>query len=185
MRIIGGSLKGRSFHPPKTLPVRPTTDFSKEALFNILNNKIDFEAIKALDLFAGTGSISYELASRGCTDILAVDQNYGCTTFIKTTAASFSLSGIRSFKSDVFKFLRQTQETFDFIFADPPYDLSETSQLPGLILTTSRLNPGGIFILEHPNNLNFNQEPFFLEQRSYSKVNFTIFSIPQPESNGK
>src|SRR4051812_11962941 len=131
MRIISGTHKGRAFHPPKNLPVRPTTDFGKEALFNMLNNRIEFKDVKALDLFSGTGSISYELASRGCTDITSVDASYNCCAFIKKTTQKFDFKFIRVVKSEVFKFLKGVSVEFDFIFADPPYELKETNEIPG------------------------------------------------------
>jgi 16S rRNA (guanine966-N2)-methyltransferase len=175
MRIISGTHKGRAFYPPKNLPVRPTTDFGKEALFNILNNRIDYETTKALDLFAGTGSISYELASRGCPAITAVDEDYNCCAFIKKTIEEFGFKGIPVIKNDVFRFLKSTKEQYDLIFADPPYELKETAEIPGLVFSGNLLKPNGILIVEHPKELSFETTERFLEQRNYSKVNFSIF----------
>lgn len=176
MRIISGTHKRQAFYPPKNLPVRPTTDFGKEALFNILNNRVDFEAITALDLFSGTGSISYELASRGCKQITAVDADSNCYAFIKRTAGEFVFTGISVIKSDVFKFLKSESKAYDLIFADPPYELKETIDLPGLIFSRNLLKPNGLLIVEHPKELSFETTERFLEQRNYSKVNFSIFS---------
>jgi len=175
MRIISGTHKGRAFYPPKNLPVRPTTDFGKEALFNLLNNRIDFETTRALDLFSGTGSISYELASRGCADITAVDGNYNCTSFIKRTSEEFGFAGIRVIKNDVFKFLKNPGPPYDLIFADPPYEMKETIEIPGLIFSQNLVKPGGMLIVEHPKEISFEATEHFAEQRNYSKVNFSIF----------
>src|SRR5690625_1984773 len=124
MRIISGKHKGRRFSPPKKLPVRPTTDIAKEGLFNILWNRYDFTQLKVLDLFSGTGNISFEFASRGSSDITAVDQHYGCLKFIKRTAESLG-ENIRPLKNDVFRFLQHSPQSYDLIFADPPYDFSK------------------------------------------------------------
>ena len=175
MRIISGTHRGRSFYPPQNLPVRPTTDFGKEALFNILNNRIDYETVKALDLFAGTGSISYELASRGCKEITAVDANFNCCAFIKKTVEEFKFTGLHVIKHDVFKFLKSATGKYDLIFADPPYELKETAEIPGLVFAGGMLNPGGILIVEHPKELSFKDNEYFIEQRNYSKVNFSLF----------
>ncbi len=176
MRIISGSHKGRAFHPPKNLPVRPTTDFGKEALFNILNNRLAFETTSALDLFCGTGSIGYELASRGCPSVIAVDSNFGCCTYAKKMAEEFGFKNIQVIKSDVFKFINTTHQQFDFIFADPPYSMQETIELPDLIFNKNLLCANGILIVEHPRELSFTSTERFLEQRNYSKVNFSIFT---------
>lgn len=176
MRIISGTHKRQAFYPPKNLPVRPTTDFGKEALFNILNNRIDFEKVVALDLFSGTGSISYELASRGCLEITSVDADQNCCVFIKKTSEEFVFKSIRVIKSDVFKFLKTETKTYDLIFADPPYELKETAEIPGLIFNRNLLKPNGLLIVEHPKELSFETTERFLEQRNYSKVNFSIFS---------
>lgn len=176
MRIISGTHKGRAFHPPKNLPVRPTTDFGKEALFNVLNNRVNFESLKALDLFSGTGSISYELASRGCADITAVDASYNCCAFIKRMTGEFDFKAIRVMQSEVLKFLKSTRHEYDLIFADPPYEMKETHEIPGLVFSNNLLKVNGLLIVEHPKELSFEGTERFLEQRNYSKVNFSIFS---------
>jgi 16S rRNA (guanine966-N2)-methyltransferase len=175
MRIVGGTHRGRSFYPPKNLPVRPTTDFGKEALFNILANRIDFEALVALDLFSGTGSIGYELVSRGCASVTAVDEDYSCCAYIKKMADEFGFPGIRVIKSEVFRFLKNEKRNFDLIFADPPYEFQKTAEIPQLILGSELLKPGGLLIIEHPKELGFEKGDFFLERRTYSKVNFSLF----------
>ena len=131
MRIVSGRLKGRRLKAPKQLPVRPTTDMAKEALFNILNNQYYFDELSVLDLFAGTGNISYEFASRGTAEITAVDNHYGCINFIKTTSQELDI-GVNALKSDVFSFLNATTKSYDIVFADPPYDLNQEMRPLGI-----------------------------------------------------
>lgn len=176
MRIISGIHKGKRINPPKTLPVRPTTDFAKEGLFNILNNRIYFDEITVLDLFSGTGSISFEFASRQAKQIIAIDSNYHCVEFIRKTAKESNYDTLRPLKSNVFKFLSGTQNTFDIIFADPPYDMEEIEKIPALIFEKHLLNEDGIFILEHSRNLSFEEHPHFSEHRKYGNVNFSFFT---------
>ncbi|HXH19560.1 MAG TPA: RsmD family RNA methyltransferase [Chitinophagales bacterium] len=176
MRIIGGSLKGRRFHPHKGLPVRPTTDFSKESIFNILNNQFDFAAIKALDLFAGTGSISYELASRGCASIVAVEQNSSCCNFIRKTSRELGIDNIEIEQQDVFVFLRNCREQFDLIFADPPYTVKNLDEIVNRVFDNNLLKEGGWFILEHEPKVTFENHPRFRQQRKYGSSVFSIFS---------
>jgi 16S rRNA (guanine(966)-N(2))-methyltransferase RsmD len=157
------------------MAVRPTTDFAKEALFDILNNRIDYEETSVLDLFAGTGSITYEFASRGAKDITAIDINRRCQEFIRTTAATFGFSNITTVRADVFAFLGFCKVQYDLVFADPPYDMKNISLLPDLIFNNKLLNDGGLFILEHSRDLNFSKHPAFMEHRNYGKVNFSFF----------
>ncbi len=176
MRIISGKLKGRRFSPPKNFKARPTTDFAKENLFNILNNKISFEEIKVLDLFGGTGSISFEFASRGCADITCIEQNFNHFRFIKKTIEEFELENIiKVIKGDVFKYIEKTTNKFDLIFADPPYDLINSETIPDLIIKNKLLNSGGILIFEHSGIITFNNHSNFIENRENGKVNFTFF----------
>ncbi len=175
MRIIGGKLKGIRFHPPTGLPTRPTTDRSKEALFNILNNQLDFEGIHALDLFSGTGNISIELASRGAATVTSVDTSFKCCSFIKDIAKKHQLNTITVIKEDVLKFVKRNRQSFDFIFADPPFDMAEIPQLPHLIFENKLLNPGGLLIIEHPSKRKINQHPAFLNQREYGYSSFSFF----------
>ena len=166
MRIISGTFKGRRITAPKKLPVRPTTDMAKEALFNILNNSFYFDDISVIDLFAGTGSISYEFASRGTKQITAVDQDYGCIKFINKTAEDFEMP-IQTFKSDVFKFLEKTKLKATVIFADPPYSFTDEqfSKIPKLIFQNNLLEKNGLLIVEHSKHTKLSH----LENYSYSK----------------
>ena len=175
MRIISGKYKGKKINPPGNLHLRPTTDFAKEGLFNYLNNRINFEGISVLDLFCGTGNITYEFASRGAEHITCVEANYKCSEFIKKTIQSLSDSNIKVINTDVFKFITSDNNTYDLIFADPPYDLQQTQILPELLFERKLLNKEGIFILEHPKEKNFSDHPFFEEMRSYGKVLFSFF----------
>ena len=173
MRIIAGSLKGRRLNPPTTLPVRPTTDMARESLFNILNNYVDYEV---MDLFAGTGAVSFEFVSRGAKDVTSVDSNSQCIDFIKSSAAHFGVNNLRAVRSDVFDLLKRAYKQFDIIFADPPYALETLPQLPDLIFNSNVLTEDGIFILEHPREFEFEEHPHFWQHRHYGKVNFTFFA---------
>lgn len=175
IRIIGGTHKGRKISAPSSLPVRPTTDYAKEGLFNVLNNRLDFEKIKALDLFAGTGNITYELASRGCESVLSVDADFGCVKFIGETAEKFGFSQVKVTRSDVYSFLNRVKGKFDFIFADPPYQQTNTVKLPEKVFANELLAPGGLLVIEHPVRLHFPDTSRLLETRDYGKVNFSFF----------
>ncbi|MGQ1788472.1 MULTISPECIES: RsmD family RNA methyltransferase [unclassified Saccharicrinis] len=176
MRIVSGSLKGRRFSPPKNFKARPTTDFAKENLFNVLNNSIDFDDLKVLDLFAGTGSISYEFASRGSNDVTCVETNFNHFRFIKKTIGELGLErSVKVIKGDAFKFVEKTPEKFDLVFADPPYDLVGAEKLPDLIFKNNILNEDGVLIFEHSGTVSFNTHPKFIENRENGKVIFTIF----------
>lgn len=176
MRIIGGQLKSRQFNPPQNIPTRPTTDFAKEGLFNMLNNNFDFEAVKFLDLFGGTGSISYEMSSRGCTDIAIVEQFPKCANFIKKTAKEFGFTGMRVFPMDVFKYMQHCTEQYDLIFAGPPYPLPNLPEIPDLIFHYKLLKDDGWFIMEHNPNHNFEQHPNFFKFKNYGTTIFAIFT---------
>jgi 16S rRNA (guanine966-N2)-methyltransferase len=179
IRIISGTHKGRRILAPSNLPVRPTTDFAKEALFNILNTRIDYESTRALDIFSGTGNISYELASRGCPKINAVDSDFRCVKFIRETALKFEFKTIDPAKADVFSWLEQTPGSWDLIFADPPFDqVKTTATLPGIIFRRNLLKPGGLLIIEHADRQPFTETERLLECRAYGKVNFSIFGMP-------
>ncbi len=175
MRIISGIYKGRRIHPPNNLPLRPTTDFAKEALFDILNNMVDFETVRVLDLFAGTGSISYEFISRGCKSVTSLEKDPRCLSFIHRTGMELKMVNLFPQKANVLTFLKQSLDTWDLVFADPPYDLPQLPDLPGLVLNGELLVPGGLFILEHPKRYNFSESPCFDQQRNYGEVNFTFF----------
>lgn len=181
MRIIGGKYSKRIIKPPKNLPVRPTTDLAKESLFNILNNKTSFEDKVALDLFAGTGSLSYEFESRGCLQVLSIDVNFKCIKFIKQTAKDFGMESIRPIRSDVFRFIKSTKLKFDLIFADPPYQMDNINELSIEIFAHNLLNRDGWLIIEHPKEVDLSEQEFFVEHRKYGHVNFSFFHFDTKE----
>ena len=175
MRIITGQYKGRHFDIPRTFKARPTTDFAKENIFNVLNGYIDFDDSAALDLFAGTGSISLEMLSRGCAPVVSVEADRDHAAFIAQCMKRIGTTDNVLIRGDVFRFLKKCHEQFDFIFADPPYALEILATLPSLVLGNDLLKPDGIFVLEHGKNYDFSNEPRFLEHRSYGSVNFSLF----------
>ena len=176
MRIIGGELKGRLFKPGKNFKARPTTDFARENLFNILNNRIDFEETKILDLFAGTGSISFEFASRGSFSVTTVEIDHVHYAFIASVITLLHLEKIiHLLRYDVLKFIPRCTEKYDLIFADPPYQLKSLSQIPDLVLKHQLINPGGMLILEHGKGDNFASHPNLFEERIYGSVHFSFF----------
>lgn len=176
MRIITGIYKSRKIQAPKNLPVRPTTDMAKESLFNILNNVYYFDSIKVLDLFAGTGNISYEFASRGTAEITCVDDHYGCIKFINDTAASFEMP-INTVKSDVYAFLEKAHQKFDIIFADPPYDFPQEqfAKIAKLVFQNELLEDAGILVIEHSKHTDLSQEPGFSYSKNYGGSVFSFF----------
>lgn len=177
MRIIRGKFQRRIIKVPSGLPVRPTTDLAKESLFNILDNTMTFEGLRALDLFAGTGSISYELVSRGCASVTAIDANPRCVKFIASVGQHFGMPELKVLRTDVFRFIQQPAQPFHFIFADPPYDLAPElfDRLPAEIFNHKLLAEGGLLVIEHPKGINYNQYTEFFDHRNYSKVNFSFF----------
>ncbi len=176
MRIIGGEHGGRKFNPPSNMPyTRPTTDIAKEGLFNVLQHKMDFDTLKTLDLFGGTGSISYELASRGVHDLTIVEKDNAMFDFIKKTASALRLENFKVIKMDVFKYIQQCTERFDFIFAGPPYALSNIDDLPRLIFEKQLLNKEGRFVLEHTPRNDYKAFPFFAAERNYGTTVFSTF----------
>ena len=179
MRIISGKYKGRSISPPKGLPVRPTTDMSKEALFNVLNNHFNFEGLKVLDLFAGTGNISYEFASRGSSPITSVDGDFGCVKFIKQTANEYDFN-IAATKSDVFKFLEKNNASFDIVFADPPYALDQATfeKIVLLVFERNTLNEDGMMVIEHSKYTKLDHMIHFSFKKSYGGSIFSFFELP-------
>ena len=176
MRIITGLLKGRRLNPPANLPVRPTTDMAREGLFDILNNYCDYEDMKVLDLFAGTGAMSLEFISRGVEEVTSIDINAQCTDFIKRSAQQFNVKNIHVVRADVFDLLKRANRKFDIIFADPPYALENLAELPNLVFSKDILTDDGIFVLEHPREYSFEDHPHFWQHRMYGKVNFTFFA---------
>ncbi|MEP6616880.1 MAG: RsmD family RNA methyltransferase [Ginsengibacter sp.] len=176
MRIISGALGGRRILPPTKMPyTRPTTDVAKEGLFNILANNLPIPGLKTLDLFGGTGSISYELASRGATDLTIVEKDRTMVEFIRKTAESLDLQNFRVVKSEVFSFLQSCNETFDFVFAGPPYALSTINDLPKIIFSKKILNKNGWFILEHTPVNDYSDFDYFKSARNYGTTVFSIF----------
>jgi 16S rRNA (guanine966-N2)-methyltransferase len=177
MRIVGGKYKGRIFNPHKKFKARPTTDIAKEGLFNILTNRYDFSTKKVLDLFAGTGSIGYEFLSRGSKEVTFVEINYNHYRFINEVLAQLKVENATAFKSDTFRFIKSCPQKFDIIFADPPFDLKNFTEVPNAVLDAGLLNEGGVFIIEHPKEYEFSNHPLFRERRNYGKVNFSFFEI--------
>lgn len=176
MRVISGELGGRRFTPPNNMPyTRPTTDIAKEGLFNVLENNLDLESLKTLDLFGGTGSISYELFSRGVRSLTIVEKDPEMYSFIKKTATSFGMEGIHIIRSDVFKYMLECKDQFDFIFAGPPYALEAIEEIPRLIFSKGLLNPNGWFVLEHTPRNNFKDFPFFRLEKKYGTTVFSLF----------
>ena len=176
MRIISGTLGGRRINPPSNMPnTRPTTDIAKEGLFNILKNNVDFENLKTLDLFAGTGNISYELASRGAKELTIVEKDSKMYEFLKRTISELKIIDVKLVKSDVFKFIKECNEKFDFIFAGPPYALQTIDDLPELIFEKSLLNLDGWFVLEHTPRNNYEAFPYYRFSRNYGSTIFSFF----------
>lgn len=175
MRIISGKYRGRAINPPKNLRARPTTDFAKENLFNILTNLVDFEQCEVLDLFAGTGSVSYEFASRGVKSVTSVEINAVHHNFIRTTARALGADNIFAVKANAFLYLRSCPKSFDIVFSDAPYDLEGLDQVVDMVLGEKILKDDGIFIFEHSDKYNFENHPYFWQSRSYGSVQFSFF----------
>lgn len=179
MRIIGGTKRGIIIHAPQNLPVRPTTDRSKESLFNILENRYDWDGLKALDLFTGTGNISYEFASRGVSEITSVDKDFSCVKFVKETAVKLDFKQIQVRKQDVFTFLKNDTVSYDLIFADPPYALDRIVDLSSLVFEKKLLKSNGLLIIEHGSNLDLSIQRGFFEDRKYGQSTFSFFKNPE------
>jgi 16S rRNA (guanine(966)-N(2))-methyltransferase RsmD len=176
MRIITGKYGRRRFRPPSSFDARPTTDFAKENLFNVLENLVDWDGLEALDLFAGTGSISFELLSRGCRSVTAVESLAAHAAFISKVAKELQTDNFTLIRCDVFRFLRSARkQSFDFVFADPPYVLKELPELPRLVLDSELLRPKGMFVLEHSKAHDFSTHPGFRRKQVYGAVNFSFF----------
>ena len=184
MRVISGIYKRRRFDVPKSLKARPTTDFAKENLFNVLsNNYFDFEdGVTALDLFAGTGSISIELVSRGCDKVISVEKDPQHLSFISQVMREVKTDKCFPVRADAFKFIEKCSEQFDFIFADPPYALKDLQSIPGRIFENGLLKENGLLVLEHGKDQNFEDDPHFIERRIYGSVNFSFFRATVPEA---
>ena len=175
MRIISGTFKGRRIAPPKNITARPTTDFAKESLFNLLTNRMDFEDVDMLDLFAGTGGIGIEFISRGAREVTAVEMAHTQQNFIISCCKQLGIRNLHLIRGDVFKFVKACHVQYDFIYADPPYDLPQLATLPDLIFEQEILKEDGYFVLEHSKNNDFSDHPHFVEMRSYGSVHFSFF----------
>lgn len=175
MRIIGGRYRGRRINPPSNFKARPTTDFAREGLFNILNNRIDFESVIVLDLFSGTGSISYEFASRGAEAIHLVEKDMRHISGIKKILKELDLENVKPIHIDVRAYLKTCSVKYDIVFADPPYELKWLKELPDLVTEAGILKEDGFFILEHPRDISFANHRLFFERRNYGGVNFSFF----------
>jgi len=182
LRIIGGKYRGRRLVPPRGFRARPTTDFARESLFNILNNRIDFEDVRVLDLFAGTGSISYEFASRGAREVHLVEQDRKHIAGIKSIIKDIGFTNIKPVHIDVKSYLKICRAKYDIVFADPPYDLKWLNDIPDLVTGSGIIAKDGFLILEHPGSMNFNDRRSFFEHRSYGGVNFSFFSASRSHS---
>lgn len=178
MRIISGKHARKHIVAPSNLPVRPTTDFAKEGLFNVLGNVWDFEGLRVLDLFSGTGNIAYEFACRDATIVFAVDQHKKCVRFIEKMGDQLELHNLVAIQGDALRYIKQTKRTFDIVFADPPYDMSGIDLIPELVFEHNLLNPGGWFILEHSKGVEFPDKSRLIDTRKYGKVHFSIFEMP-------
>lgn len=175
MRIITGLYKGRHFEIPRSFKARPTTDFAKENIFNVLNGYLDFDGLVALDLFAGTGSISLELISRGCQQVVSVEQDRDHARFIDQCMKKIGTDRCLLIRGDVFRFVKSCKQKFDFIFADPPYNLPDLPKVPDLVFEHQLLADDGVFVFEHGKHNDFSSHPCFREHRAYGSVNFSIF----------
>ena len=176
MRIITGIYKGRHFEIPRTFKARPTTDFAKENIFNVLTAYLNFEGATALDLFSGTGSISLELVSRGCSRVVSVEYDRDHHRFICECLKKLDTNVCLPLRGDVFRYIKSCKQQFDFIFADPPYALKELPTIPALIFEKGLLAEGGVFVFEHGKDQDFSAHPHFREHRAYGSVNFSIFT---------
>lgn len=175
MRVITGKYKGRHFNVPTSFKARPTTDFAKENLFNVLRGYVDFEETRALDLFGGTGSISLELLSRGCPSVVTVEADRQHFAFIRSCFTTLGDPAARVLCGDALRYISRAREQFDLVFADPPYALPELPELPDRVMQSQLLPAGGLFVLEHGKNYDFSARPDFLEHRAYGSVNFSFF----------
>ena len=182
MRVITGKYKGRHFDVPRTFKARPTTDFAKENIFNVLRGYVDFNSLAVADLFAGTGSISLEFLSRGCSRVVSVEKDYQHFLFICNVLRKLEDKAACPIRADVLKYISHSTESFDIVFADPPYMLPELGKLPQLVLASSLVRSGGLFVLEHGKNHDFSDHPLFEEHRVYGSVNFSIFRQKESHS---
>ena len=177
MRIIGGKFKGRIIKPPVGLPARPTTDFAKEALFNVLSNRIDFEETVVLDLFSGTGNISFEFASRGAKQIVLIEKNFKSCAYIKSEFEKMNFKNVSIYRTNVFDYFKSNQQQFDLIFADPPFQEIDYQELHQLIFNKQILTENGILIIEHQKKVNLSGLSFYAETKNYGNISFSFFKF--------
>ena len=183
MRIIRGKYGRRRFDVPSNITARPTTDFARENIFNVIENLIELEGAVALDLFAGTGAVSFEFLSRECESVTSVEKSHVQFNFIRKVRDQLNVKNMTLIKGDVFRFIETTRQKFDVIFVDPPYDLPNFGEIPGKILASELVKPGTVFVMEHSKNYDFSQLPHFHQHRAYGSVNFSIFIIGEAETD--
>ena len=183
MRIIRGQHKGKQLHLPTYFEIRPTTDFAKEALFTILDNTYELTDVRALDLFSGSGSLSYELAARGCRNVTTVEKEGKYAAWIRKTAETLGFSQIKVFQADAFNFCKRSKIKYDIIIADPPYSLPEIAEIPDHIFGNQLLSDIGILVIEHSAATKFEAHPYFKQVRNYGKVHFSFFELPQADES--
>lgn len=181
MRIIRGKYGRRRFDVPTNITARPTTDFARENIFNVIENLIDLEGATALDLFAGTGAITFEFLSRGCSSVTSVEKAPVQYNFIRSVVEKLGDPNSRLIRGDVLRYISSARTSFDVVFADPPYDMPGFAEIPGRILSSRLLHPGSLFIIEHSKAHDFSSLPHFIEHRVYGSVNFSIFRIPHTD----
>lgn len=179
MRVITGKYKGKHFEVPRTFKARPTTDFAKENLFNVLRAYLDFEETRALDLFAGTGSITLELLSRGCPEVICVERDRTHFSFLNKLFRSLNDETVTPICGDALKFIAKSSRSFDLVFADPPFALREIAEIPSMVMNSQLVAPDGLFVLEHGKTNDFSEHPNFIEHRAYGSVNFSFFRHKQ------
>ena len=179
MRIIRGKYGRRRFDVPKNITARPTTDFARENIFNVLENMVDFEGLSALDLFAGTGAISFEFLSRGCDSVTSVELSATQSSFIRSVQSKLNATQMRLVKGDAFRFIETCTQKFDIIFADAPYNHERFGEIPELILNSDMLKPGTVIVVEHSSKFDFSGLPCFQQRRVYGSVNFSVFVVPE------
>ena len=186
MRVVGGKYQGRRIHPPKSTLARPTTDFAKEGLFNILQHTVPLEGIRVLDLFAGTGNISVEFLSREAEEVISVEQDRELFAYMQRVSRDLQATNWHHVKADAFAFVKGHRATYDIIFADPPFNLEGTELLPTLVREAGILDPDGLLIIEHPKDVNMNADPWFDRHRPYGNVHFSFFKpslAPMPAAS--
>ena len=179
MRIIRGKYGRRRFSVPTNITARPTTDFARENIFNVIENLVDLESLKCLDLFAGTGAVSFELLSRGAASVTSVEKSATQARFIEKVKQELNDRNLHLLRTDALRYIRDSSTSFDFVFADPPYDLNGFGDIPQMVLESRLLHPGSIFIIEHSKKYDFSSLPHFIDHRVYGSVNFSIFEIPE------